>query len=418
MTKDNPYEWDVTPGNNSDIAGTGIEGSNLPSNFDNALREVMAQIAKRIAAVNGTKTTTGSSNAYVLSTGLSYAALADGLEAAFMANHANTGAATLAVDGLAAKAIRQPDGTALTAGAIKSGQFCRCVYDLGNEYWLLHSGVSAAAADALVWCGTAGGTANALTLTPSPAIAAYDTGRRFVFQAGSSASTGAVTIAVSGLATQAAEFDNTALSSSLTIEANKYYSALYDGAAFQLTRLSRNPVEPSAATFSPDTDDSFDLGTSSLRWQDLFLSGGLYLGGTTSTNRMTDYEKSTWTPELQFGGAAVGMTYAVQSGRYTKAGAIVVAECQITLSAKGTSTGTATVIGLPFTPQGTVRARISFNNAASALNASGIEIEFPGSTTGTLRLLGDSGTAYSGITDGVVANNTEILFTLTYITNA
>lgn len=140
MTKDNLYEWDATADNNSDIGGIGIEGSNLPSNFDNALREVMAQVADRLAAVNGSLASTGSSNAYVVAaTGLSYGALTDGIEVAFMANHASTGAATLAVDGLTAKAIRKPDGSALIAGDIASGQFCRLVYDAGNEYWLLHS---------------------------------------------------------------------------------------------------------------------------------------------------------------------------------------------------------------------------------------------------------------------------------------
>lgn len=139
MTKDNPYEWDATAINNADIGGIGIEGSDLPSNFDNALRELMAQQAKRIAAVNGTIVSTGSSNAYVVSSGQSYGALDDGIEVAFMANHTNTGAATLAVDGLIAKAIRKPDGSALIDGDIENGQFCRLAYDAGNEYWLLSS---------------------------------------------------------------------------------------------------------------------------------------------------------------------------------------------------------------------------------------------------------------------------------------
>jgi hypothetical protein len=89
-----------------------------------------------------------------------------------------------------------------------------------------------------VWCGTAGGTANALTLTPTPAITAYATGQRFVFQAGASPSTSTVTVAVSGLATKAVQYNDAAMSASVVIDANKYYEALYDGTAFQITRLS------------------------------------------------------------------------------------------------------------------------------------------------------------------------------------
>lgn len=93
---------------------------------------------------------------------------------------------------------------------------------------------------AFVWCGTAGGTKNALTLTTSPAIGAYAAGQKFRFKAGATASDDAVTIAVSGLTAKAAQFDDAALSVSVFIEASKYYEALYDGTAFQLTRLSGN----------------------------------------------------------------------------------------------------------------------------------------------------------------------------------
>jgi len=89
-----------------------------------------------------------------------------------------------------------------------------------------------------IWCGTAGGTINALTITPSPAITAYSAGQVFTFKAGASPSDSAVTIAVSGLTTVAAELNGAAFSASVVIEADKYYSALYDGTALQLTRLS------------------------------------------------------------------------------------------------------------------------------------------------------------------------------------
>jgi hypothetical protein len=88
------------------------------------------------------------------------------------------------------------------------------------------------------WCGTAGGTADALTLTPTPAITAYATGQRFRFIAGASPSTGAVTVAVSGLATKAVQVNESALTADLTILAGKLYEIDYDGTQFQLTRLS------------------------------------------------------------------------------------------------------------------------------------------------------------------------------------
>lgn len=92
------------------------------------------------------------------------------------------------------------------------------------------------------WCGTAGGSKNALTLSPSPAITAYAAGQRFRFIAGGTDSDDATTIAVSGLITKAIEINGAALSASVFLEAGKLYEIDYDGTAFQATRLSGSPV--------------------------------------------------------------------------------------------------------------------------------------------------------------------------------
>ena len=69
-------------------------------------------------------------------------------------------------------------------------------------------------------------------------------------------------------------------------------------------------------------------------------------------NTLDDYEESQWVPDLKFGGAAVGLTYASRGGNYTKVGNLVTATFQIRLSAKGSSTGQATVENLPFVSKG------------------------------------------------------------------
>jgi len=74
--------------------------------------------------------------------------------------------------------------------------------------------------------------------------------------------------------------------------------------------------------------------------------------GTMTSEVLDDYEEGTWTPTIGFAGASVGMTYSTQIGTYTKVGNMVTASCYIYLTAKGTSTGTAGVWGLPFTAGG------------------------------------------------------------------
>lgn len=92
-------------------------------------------------------------------------------------------------------------------------------------------------AQAFIWCGTAGGTADALTLTPSPGISAYAAGQVFRFIAGGANNTGATTLSVSGLTTKAAQSNGAALGAD-AIEAGKSYEAVYDGTQFQIAKLA------------------------------------------------------------------------------------------------------------------------------------------------------------------------------------
>lgn len=70
---------------------------------------------------------------------------------------------------------------------------------------------------------------------------------------------------------------------------------------------------------------------------------------SADANTLDDYEEGTWTPGLSFGGGTTGITYAGQSGHYTKIGNKVTAWFYIELSNKGSSTGAALLTGLPFT---------------------------------------------------------------------
>jgi hypothetical protein len=56
---------------------------------------------------------------------------------------------------------------------------------------------------------------------------------------------------------------------------------------------------------------------------------------------------TAFTPALTFGGGATGMTFASQSGFYTRLGDTVFVTAAIVLTAKGSSTGNAQMTGLP-----------------------------------------------------------------------
>jgi len=65
-------------------------------------------------------------------------------------------------------------------------------------------------------------------------------------------------------------------------------------------------------------------------------------------NTQDDYEKGEWTAELKFAGENTDMVMTRSLGSYVKVGKIVTLTGYFTLSAKGTSTGKATLEGIPF----------------------------------------------------------------------
>ena len=97
------------------------------------------------------------------------------------------------------------------------------------------------------------------------------------------------------------------------------------------------------------SDADIDLGGTSNRFKDLYLSGGVYLGGVGAANKLDDYEEGTFTPTLTGSSAAGTATYIYQNGKYTKTGNQVTAYLNIGVSAFSGATGELRLEGLPFT---------------------------------------------------------------------
>jgi hypothetical protein len=132
----NVSAWSTTAASNNAAAPNGAPEGMAPSGVNDVIRENMAANARWYASIDGSLASTGSSNAYVITTGSSHAALGDIGLLVFRANHTNTTAATLAVDGLAAKALNF-NGAALIAGQITSGQVYVVAYNSTGDVYNL-----------------------------------------------------------------------------------------------------------------------------------------------------------------------------------------------------------------------------------------------------------------------------------------
>lgn len=88
---------------------------------------------------------------------------------------------------------------------------------------------------------------------------------------------------------------------------------------------------------------------------------------SADVNTLDDYKEGTFTPTISFGGASVGITYSVQTGKYTKIGNVVLYMIEIILTSKGSSTGSMLISGLPIASaaSGNATAAVQVNNFAA-----------------------------------------------------
>lgn len=108
-----------------------------------------------------------------------------------------------------------------------------------------------------MWGGTAGGTANALGVTLSPAITAYVAGLTIRFLTGASANTGAVTLAVNGLSALAINTgDGTAPLAPGDLPPGSLVTVVHDGTRFRL--LSAQTGVVSIKSFGAKGDGTTD----------------------------------------------------------------------------------------------------------------------------------------------------------------
>lgn len=90
-------------------------------------------------------------------------------------------------------------------------------------------------------------------------------------------------------------------------------------------------------------DNEVDLGRAAQRFQDLYLGGRLFIGGTGSANALDDYEEGSWTPTVAAGTVTAG------NARYTKIGDLVHVTCILSSFSDRTTATNLRISGLPFT---------------------------------------------------------------------
>lgn len=220
-----------------------------------------------------------------------------------------------------ANSTLQDLGAAITGSLAKDGQTTPSANlpmgsfrhtGVGNATARSHYAAAGQVQDfAFSWAGTAGGTADALTLSPTPGISAYANGQIFWFVP-ASANTGAATVSISSLAKKAITKAGASALIAGDLAVGRIYQIVYDGAQFQLITDPLGtyaPLDSPAFTGTPTAptasvgDNSEQLATTAFVAAATIPTGGLMMFGTTGAVSGWVYLNST-----SIGSAASGAT--------------------------------------------------------------------------------------------------------------
>ena len=127
-------------------------------------------------------------------------------------------------------------------------------------------------------------------------------------------------------------------------------------------------LQPWNPSTNATRDAAIDIGRSSSRFKDLYLSGGVYLGGTGAANQLHYYEEGTWNITLNG-----GLTPTITTAHYTVIGNRVFLNCSIHIPTNSSSDIMA-VGGLPFATNGDGSGSLSYTTATTS-NAIGILVQ-------------------------------------------
>lgn len=150
----------------------------------------------------------------------------------------------------------------------------------------------------------------------------------------------------------------------------------------------------------------------------LVIAEGLSVGNTdsASTTRLDHYLEDTFTPGAAFGGGTTGITYnANTGGNYTRTGDRVSVDLRVRLSSKGSSSGSATITGLPIAAASTGPAQQALSvycSSMTGLTGAVKAITNTGSTN--ISLVQSSSSGDIPITEVVFTNSADIYVTGVY----
>lgn len=133
------WKWSQTAASNAtaDTTVNAREGM-APSQINDAMRAMMAALAKYRDDMSGNLVTGGTATALTITSNQGFTSLTDGIAITARMTVANGASPTLALDGLTAKSIATVYGSEPASGALRKGGVFTFVYDSTDDKFIVH----------------------------------------------------------------------------------------------------------------------------------------------------------------------------------------------------------------------------------------------------------------------------------------
>ena len=178
-------------------------------------------------------------------------------------------------------------------------------------------------------------------------------------------------------------------------------------------------IRPCNSTGGANT--AMDIGDATVPWRNLYLSGGVYVGGTGAANHLDDYEEGTWTPVIEGSTSAGSYTYTNGYGYYTKIGQQVTITFNLTnITQVSAGTGYMQIKGLPFTKSAGVthNGSVKLTSATLSAGTTWCTLEFITGSASSIIYVLQMGSGSAGVdfpVSSISSGATDVTGTITYI---
>jgi hypothetical protein len=212
--------------------------------------------------------------------------------------------------------------------------------------------------------------------------------------------------------------DGTTVGSIGALSSRLYIGTAETGLFFNNSSGAITPFDVDGLT---QTDADVDLGAGTVRFKDLYLSGGVYLGGAVAANLLDDYEEGTWTPVIADANTGGNVGSATMSNaNYTKVGNKVTVAVQVVdIVTTGMTGGSVFYVrGLPFLSASQVSygacwpSSINFQSTRTGV----VVLVSAADTWATFQQYGDSISATSTDVNDITSGTSDMNFSITYFT--